>query len=45
MFSDSVDAGIQLSKKISLNLNSIVLALPRGGVVLGEIIAKKLIVL
>ena len=42
MFSNRVDAGIQLSKKISPNLDSIVLAVPRGGVVLGEIIAKKI---
>ena len=42
MFSNRVDAGIQLSKKIPLYSDSIVLAVPRGGVILGEIIAKNI---
>lgn len=45
MFLDRKDAGIKLSEKLSAyknNTNVIVLALPRGGVVLGSEVAKKL---
>ena len=41
MFVDRVDAGNKLAEKINLLSNPIVLAIPRGGVVLGDVLAKK----
>ncbi len=42
MFADRIDAGRKLAEKIPINSNQIVLAVPRGGVVLGDVIAQKL---
>ena len=42
MFADRVDAGNKLAEKICPPSNPIVLAIPRGGVILGDILAKKL---
>ena len=42
MFSDRVDAGMRLAKLLVPMPNSLVLAIPRGGVVLGDIIAQKI---
>lgn len=41
MFSDRFDAGQKLAEKIPLQRNPIVLAIPRGGVILGDVIAQK----
>jgi len=42
MFADRIDAGRKLAEKIPINSNQVVLAVPRGGVVLGDVIAQKL---
>lgn len=42
MFIDRIDAGKKLAEKIPFNQNSLVLAIPRGGVILGDIIAQKI---
>ena len=42
MFSNRVDAGMRLAKILVPMPNSLVLAIPRGGVVLGDIIAQKI---
>lgn len=42
MFADRVDAGNKISERIGIYSNPIVLAIPRGGIILGDIIAKKL---
>lgn len=42
MFLNRTDAGKQLSEKIPPLSNPIVLAIPRGGVIIGHMIAKKL---
>jgi len=42
MFADRVDAGNKLAEKICPPSNPIVLAIPRGGVILGDVLAKKL---
>lgn len=41
MFTDRVDAGKKLAVKIPVYQNSLVLAIPRGGVILGDVIAQK----
>jgi len=43
MFSDRVDAGNQLALKMAdvIDENTVVLAIPRGGVVIGHQIAKR----
>ncbi len=43
-FKDRYDAGIQLSSKLEtfISKDSIVLAIPRGGVVVGDVIAERL---
>ena len=40
MFSDRTDAAKKLSEKIACQSDSVVLAIPRGGVILGDIIAQ-----
>jgi predicted phosphoribosyltransferase len=42
VFLDRTDAGRKLSERIPHYPNSIVLAIPRGGVILGDIIARKI---
>ena len=44
MFKDRIDAGIQLAERMLdyINKDVVVLAIPRGGLPLGAIIAKKL---
>lgn len=45
MFKDRMDAGLQLAKKLSLykdKENIVILAIPRGGLPLGAIVAKSL---
>lgn len=45
MFKDRMDAGLQLAKKLSLYKNQeqvVILAIPRGGLPLGAIVAKSL---
>jgi len=42
MFLDRTDAGRQLAEKMHPESNSIVLAVPRGGVILGDMIAQKI---
>ncbi len=42
MFESRVDAGKKLAEKIPHYQNSLILAIPRGGVILGDIIAQKI---
>ena len=42
MFVNRIDAGEKLAEKIPIYQNSLVLAIPRGGVILGDIIAQKI---
>ena len=42
MFSNRLDAGKKLSEKITKYNDCLVLAIPRGGVVVGDVIAQKL---
>ena len=42
MFLDRTDAGRQLAEKMHPESNSIFLAVPRGGVILGDMIAQKI---
>ena len=42
MFENRVDAGKKLAEKIPNYQNSLVLAIPRGGVILGDVIAQKI---